>query len=89
MARKSKRGPAPSPRRCKELLRVFADYLDGELPAKLCRDVERHLRRCKTCDCVVETLKKTITLYAKLPEVPLPHRAHEQLMRVLKKNCLK
>lgn len=65
-------------------MRLFADYLDGELPAALCAKVEAHVRRCRTCDCVIDTLKKTIALYKNMPEVEVPAKTQHLLDRCLK-----
>lgn len=48
---------------CQELLGQISDYLDGELEAKLCAELETHLSGCKDCQVLVDTTKKTITLF--------------------------
>ncbi len=39
---------------------ALSKYLDSELPARNCRQLEQHLRGCKRCVEYLETLKKTI-----------------------------
>ncbi len=52
----------PSPQ-CKYLLGNLSEYIDGELQAELCAELEQHLQECDNCRVVVDTLRKTIELY--------------------------
>ena len=54
--------------RCHDFLSTLSDYIDGDLSAELCADLERHLCECDRCRVVVDTLKKTIELYQDLPD---------------------
>jgi len=45
--------------RCKRIFAALSEYLDGELPARNCRELERHLQGCKPCLAYLETLKAT------------------------------
>ncbi len=47
-------------RGCKQIFAMLSQYLDGELPARNCRELERHLKHCKPCLAYLETLKTTI-----------------------------
>lgn len=46
-------------RRCKQIFAALSEYLDGELPTRNCRELERHLRGCTPCLAYLETLKAT------------------------------
>jgi anti-sigma factor (TIGR02949 family) len=48
---------------CKNLLGELSDYIDGELRAELCAEIEKHLQTCENCRIVVNTLRKTVELY--------------------------
>lgn len=48
---------------CRDLLTSLSDYIDGELDSALCIELEQHLKECKNCRIVVDTLKKTVELY--------------------------
>ncbi len=48
---------------CREMLSSLSDYLDGEIEAEICAAIESHLAECENCRIVVDTLRKTITLY--------------------------
>lgn len=49
----------PDPR-CRQIFAALSQYLDGELPVKNCRELERHLQGCKPCVAYLENLKTTI-----------------------------
>jgi anti-sigma factor RsiW len=55
---------------CHHFLGSLSDYVDGELKAQLCQDLERHMADCEDCQIVVDTLKKTVSLYHEAVEEP-------------------
>lgn len=71
--------------RCRSLLGSLSDYVDGTLEKELCEEIERHVAECQNCHVVVDTLRKTISLYhestAETGEVPGVVR--ERLFRTL------
>lgn len=48
---------------CAELREQLGDYLDDDAVADLCREIERHLKRCPSCQVYVDSVRKTIVLY--------------------------
>lgn len=48
---------------CRHLLESLSDYVDGELEEQLCAELERHLESCENCQIVVDTLRRTVSLY--------------------------
>lgn len=48
---------------CEDILKNLNAYIDGELDAGMCDQVEAHINACPECQIVVNTLKKTIHLY--------------------------
>ncbi len=70
-------------RTCQELKAQLSDYIDGELDAGLCAELERHLAGCDNCRIVVDTLRKTILLYRDYGAASMPTGAHERLIHVL------
>ena len=48
---------------CRHLLDSLSPYVDGELSAELCTELERHLSDCENCQIVVDSLRKTVNLY--------------------------
>ena len=69
---------------CEELKARLSDYIDGELDADLCEELEQHLAGCGDCRIVVDTLRKTIVLYRDYGTAPMPRDAHARLVRALK-----
>ena len=68
---------------CHDLLDGLSDYLDGEASGQLCAEIERHVANCEKCRIVVNTLRKTVTLYHQLPQPLMPAEARERLYKRL------
>lgn len=68
---------------CRELLGQFSDYIDGDLEAALCAEIETHLAGCPDCQVMIDTMRKTITLYHSQAEAELPSDVEERLYKVL------
>ena len=60
------------PEDCRRLLGRISAYLDGDLDASDCADVEAHARSCAHCAALTESLRQTIGLCRKEAAVPLP-----------------
>ena len=70
---------------CKHLLGALSDYVDGELEAALCAELDRHLSECENCRVVVDTLRKTVYLYhATSTPDPVPDEVKERLYKRLR-----
>ncbi len=74
----------PRPRRCKQMFADLSDYLDDELDAGLCAELEKHLADCEPCQAFVSNLESTVEHLRKFPqEKPDPKMAtalREQLI---------
>ncbi len=59
---------------CRQIFAALSEYLDGELPATNCRELERHLKGCKPCLAFLASLKTTVQACRNLraPRVPRP-----------------
>ena len=69
---------------CKALLGTLSEYIDGELPAELCREIEKHLEGCDNCRVVLNTTKRTIDLVQIPPEEQIvPVDVRERLFKRL------
>lgn len=49
--------------KCQTLLGSLSEYVDGTLSEELCEEIDRHIAECQNCHIVVDTLRKTISLY--------------------------
>lgn len=68
---------------CRELVDQLSEYIDGELEATLCAELEVHLAGCPNCRVMVDTMRRTITLYHSHGSAELPSDVQERLYRVL------
>lgn len=69
--------------KCKEILGSLSDYIDGELEACLCAEIEAHLRECPDCEVMVDTLNKTVVLYRTHGQAEVPADVQARLYAVL------
>jgi len=67
------------PLTCDELLRMMNDYVDGDIDPALCAELQKHLDDCRDCRVVVDTIRKTITLYRDETVYELPASFHNKL----------
>jgi anti-sigma factor RsiW len=75
--------------KCQEMLGSLSDYIDGELEAQLCAQIEAHMRDCPDCQVMVDTLRKTVVLYRKYGQSELPADVRTRLYAVLDLDALK
>ena len=77
---------------CRALLEQISDYIDGELEAKLCVELEHHLADCEDCRVLVDTTQKTLVLYRRQYQqslVSLSPETTKRLWQTLKEaGCL-
>ena len=74
---------------CKDLLEAISDYVDGELDESLCADIEEHLKNCEPCRVVVDTTRKTITIFKENLPYEIPQPVQDRLQRVLRERWKK
>lgn len=68
---------------CKELFARLSEYLDGELTAELCQELQQHLEGCAPCKAFARTLRQTVDLCRQLPSRPLPEDVKRELWTLL------
>ena len=74
--------------RCREILDLLADYLDGSLPPETARSLEAHLEGCAPCIAFVNTYRGTVDAVRRLSESELPPELRDRLISFLKKQDL-
>lgn len=57
---RARKKPPPRPGRCKALFAELSEYLDGELPAADCDELEMHLGGCAPCQAFLKSLEATV-----------------------------
>ena len=68
---------------CDPIKEQLSDYIDDELAARLCAEIEAHLAECQNCRVMVDTLRKTIYLYREQSPAEMPSDVKERLYKVL------
>ena len=69
---------------CQELLASIGEYVEGDASQQLCREIERHLADCQNCRVVVDSLRKTVSLYqAAAPAPDMPDAVRQRLYKRL------
>jgi anti-sigma factor RsiW len=71
--------------KCEELLKMLNDYVDGEIDVAVCKEFEKHLAGCNPCQIVVDTVRKTITLYRGKDVYELPADFRQRLYEALRR----
>mgnify|MGYP001248681372 CR=1 FL=1 len=69
---------------CQALLGTLSEYIDGELPPELCKEIEKHLAGCDNCRVVLNTTKRTIDLVrVPVDDENVPAEVRERLFKRL------
>ncbi len=68
---------------CDEVLEQLSDYIDEETRAELCEAIQEHLTRCRDCQIMVDSVKKTIVLYQNGSSIEVPTSATARLSAAL------
>jgi len=74
---------------CKKMFALLSEYLDLELPAGTCKEMETHIAGCGPCAAFTESLRKTIELCRsyrpqELPD-PIARDARQKLLEAYQK----
>jgi len=71
-------------KKCRDYISGLSDYLDGELDAQLCAEIEKHLAECENCRIMVDTLRQTVKLCREGREEKLPPSLETRLNDILR-----
>lgn len=69
---------------CQEMFEGLSEYIDDELSEETCREIRRHLETCENCQVVINTLKKTVSLYHAIPPEELPGDVRLRLHKIIR-----
>jgi anti-sigma factor RsiW len=70
--------------RCRELVELITDYLEGALPTEDARRFEAHLADCDGCSTYLEQMRQTIDAIGHIPPESLSAEASEHLLRAFR-----
>jgi predicted anti-sigma-YlaC factor YlaD len=69
---------------CRRLLEELNLYIDGSLEKEICEQLEAHLQGCQRCRIVLDTTKKTITLFRDQEQMEIPFAVQERLHQAIR-----
>jgi hypothetical protein len=72
---------------CKDFLKELGEYLDESTDPALRADLDRHINGCPNCWVVLDTTKKTISVYKGLEAQPLPDEVRARLLEAVAKKA--
>lgn len=73
-------------RRCNDIVRLLAEFLERQLPPDVHADLERHLSKCPRCIAQLRTYQSTVSLLRSVTEDDLPPELRVTLKSFLQRN---
>jgi hypothetical protein len=68
---------------CRDIAKHLCEELDERLDSASCRKIRRHLQECPNCAAYLDSLKKTVRLYASYPSPHVPALCRKRLSAAL------
>ena len=78
---------ADSTRKCENIVRLLAEFLERQLPPEVHRDLETHLSRCPRCLTQLKTYETTVSLLHSVTEEDLPPELRWTLKSFVDRRC--
>jgi anti-sigma factor RsiW len=72
---------------CGDIVRLLADYLEGQLPAHVRTELEAHLQKCPQCVCQLRTYASTVSMLRSLRDEELPPELRLTLKSFIDAKC--
>jgi anti-sigma factor RsiW len=69
---------------CLAMFEQLSAYVDNELDAATCRDLEKHMAGCTACKSCLETLRQTVALCREMKSENPPEVFSAQLKEVIR-----
>jgi anti-sigma factor RsiW len=69
---------------CKELVELVTDYLEGNLPGEIRRQMDQHLSGCDGCSHYLEQMRQTIRLTGQVREESLTSGQRDDLIKLFR-----
>jgi RNA polymerase sigma-70 factor, ECF subfamily len=83
MAPRGEPARAPAARPCPDIVRLFSRHLEGEVSAKTCASMEKHLAGCPRCAGACDELKEVLRMCRTAPQPAVPAEVQEKLRRAV------
>lgn len=72
---------------CPDIVRLLADFIEGQLPPDEHAALERHLARCSRCLCQLKTYRSTVSMLRSIREEELPEELRWTLRAFVDRRC--
>lgn len=73
--------------RCRDIVELLEDYLDGTLDPETASALEAHLADCQDCTAFINTYRGTVRSSRGLSERQLPRELRERLITFLRRQA--
>ena len=70
--------------KCREMVELMTDYLEGALSARDRARFEEHIAGCDGCRAYLEQMHKTMRLAGLLPDQTIPAQVEDELLRAFR-----
>jgi anti-sigma factor (TIGR02949 family) len=70
--------------RCRDIVELLGDYLDGDLPPATGEGLRAHLADCSDCTAFINTYRGTVRAARSLREEQIPPQLRERLLTFLR-----
>ncbi|MBI3030161.1 MAG: zf-HC2 domain-containing protein [Candidatus Rokubacteria bacterium] len=72
--------------RCRDIVELLGDYLDGDLDPATAEALKAHLADCRECTAFVNTYRGTVRVTRQLKEEDLPLPLRDRLLTFLRRH---
>ena len=83
MAPRGEAAATPPARPCPDIVRLFSRHLEGDVSARTCASMEKHLAACPRCAAACDGLREVLRLCRTAPEPEVPAEVQERLRRAV------
>lgn len=73
--------------RCRDIVELLGEYLDGALDPETASALEAHLAGCQDCEAFFNTYRGTVRSSRALSERQLPRELRERLLTFLRRQA--
>jgi len=70
--------------KCREVVELMTDYLEGTLAARDRERFEQHFSGCDGCRAYLAQLRAMLRAMKSFEDVPIPHRVQEELVQAFR-----
>ncbi len=74
--------------RCRDIVDLLGEYIDGELDPATAHALEAHLAGCQECTAFIKTYRGTVRVARQLREEQIPPALKERLLSFLRQQKL-